>query len=324
MWLNTPRKRRTCGADSSVADSPFPRHVRTPARAVAETLAYTGCAAIAARLAEPSLDPSSLSLFFVAPIVFAAIRFGLWASLGASLLSTLAVNFLFVEPRYTFIVARGQDAVALVLFAGVGALTSAIAAQARRSALEAKARAAQAELLQRYAAQLAAAKDQTEIAQVAVDALSELSGCAARLIGADDAVFGGSASADAREAAKWAMSTKKPVLASSEDGPLTEWRFWPILRDRGAAWALGFGPAPDAPPETDAAAAQVAAHAGVALERARLAQDRTGQARSRARTVQGLVARGRLARPAYAALDDCFHAAKPAAFLGVARRGNAR
>ncbi|HRK63464.1 MAG TPA: ATP-binding protein, partial [Terricaulis sp.] len=127
--------------------------------------------------------------------------------------------------------------------------------------------------LQRYAAQLAAAKDQAEIAQIAVNALSALSGCAALLISADGVVFGGGASADAREAAKWAMSTKRPVLASSEDGPLTEWRFWPILRDRGAAWALGFGPAPDASPETDAAAAQVAAHAGVALERARLGQE---------------------------------------------------
>jgi K+-sensing histidine kinase KdpD len=256
-----------------VAGAPFPLQLRTPARAAAETLAYTGLAALGARLAEPLLDPQSLALFFVAPIVLAAIRFGLWASLGASLLSTLAMNFLFVEPRYTLIVARTQDAVALVLFAGVGVLASAIAAQARRSAIEAKHRAAEAELMQRYATQLAAAKDQKEIAQIAVTALSRLSGCAALLVGADGRVFGGSAGADAREAAQWAMSTKRPVLASSDEGPLTEWRFWPILRDRGAAWALGFGPALDAPPAMDAAAAQIAAHAGVALERARLSQE---------------------------------------------------
>lgn len=238
-----------------------------------ETLAYAGIAAFAAHLAEPTLDPQSLALFFVAPIVLAAIRFGLWASLGASLLSTLAMNFMFVEPRYTFIVARPQDGVALMLFAAVAVLASAIAAQARRSALEAQARAIEAERLQRYAAQLAAAKDEEEISRIAARTLSDVSGRPALLASADDRVFGDAASLDAREAAKWAMSSKRPLLASSPEGPLTEWSFWPILRGRDALWALGFGPAPDAPRDMGAAAAQIAAHAGVAFERAMLARE---------------------------------------------------
>lgn len=254
--------------------APTPTTARWPsaARALAETLAYTGLAALAARWAEPWLDPQSLALFFVAPIVLAAIRFGLWASLGASLLSTLAVNFLFVEPRYTFVVARAQDAVALTLFAAVGVLTSAMAAQARHNALQAKARAREAGLLERYATRLAAAKNQDEIARIATGALADLSGIPALLIGADGQVFGGAASMDAQESAKWAMSTKLPILASSPDGAITEWSFWPIIRDRSGVWALGFGPAQDARAEVESAAAQIAAHAGVALERARLAQ----------------------------------------------------
>ncbi len=90
-----------------------------------------GAAAVLSHLAETWLDPQSLALFFVVPIVLAAIRYGIRAALAASLLSVAAINFLFVEPRYTWAVARAQDLAALALFALVGALVSFIAERAR-------------------------------------------------------------------------------------------------------------------------------------------------------------------------------------------------
>lgn len=90
------------------------------------------CAAVlAAAIGERWLDPPSLALFFVVPIVLAAMRYGLRAALGASVLSAAAINFLFVEPRYTWAVARTQDLGALMLFAAVGILVSFIAERAR-------------------------------------------------------------------------------------------------------------------------------------------------------------------------------------------------
>jgi two-component system, OmpR family, sensor histidine kinase KdpD len=90
-----------------------------------------GVAALLARAAERWLDPQSLSLFFVVPIVIAAMRYGLGPSLGASVLSVAAINFLFVEPRFTLAVARPQDLAALLLFAAVGVLVSFVAERAR-------------------------------------------------------------------------------------------------------------------------------------------------------------------------------------------------
>jgi two-component system sensor histidine kinase KdpD len=90
-----------------------------------------GAAALVAQLAERWLDAQSLSLFFVVPVVIAAMRYGLWPALGASVLSVVAINFLFVEPRFTFAVARAQDLAALVLFAAVGVLVSIVAERAR-------------------------------------------------------------------------------------------------------------------------------------------------------------------------------------------------
>jgi two-component system sensor histidine kinase KdpD len=94
-------------------------------------MAMVGAAALMARFGERWLDPQSLALFFVVPIVLAAMRDGLWAALGASLLSVAAINFLFVEPRYTLAVARMQDFGALLLLGGVGVLVSVIAKRAR-------------------------------------------------------------------------------------------------------------------------------------------------------------------------------------------------
>jgi two-component system sensor histidine kinase KdpD len=90
-----------------------------------------GAAAVLALLGERWLDPQSLALFFVVPIVLAAMRYGLRAALAASLMSVAALNFLFVEPRYTLAVARLQDLAALTLFAAVGVLVSVVAERAR-------------------------------------------------------------------------------------------------------------------------------------------------------------------------------------------------
>ncbi len=100
-------------------------------RPAAATAAMVGVAALLANWGEYWLDPQSLSLFFVVPIVIAAMRYGLGPALGASVLSVAAINFLFVQPRYTLAVARPQDLAALLLLAAVGVLVSLVAARAR-------------------------------------------------------------------------------------------------------------------------------------------------------------------------------------------------
>lgn len=127
MWL---RGRGNAPKSGDVIDIAAPPWAKRWEPAVLTT-AMVGVAAFLAYAGERWLDPQSLALFFVVPIVLAAIGYGMRASLAASLLSVAAINFLFVEPRYTLAVARAQDVAALMLLATVGIVVSVIAESAR-------------------------------------------------------------------------------------------------------------------------------------------------------------------------------------------------
>ena len=247
--------------------------IRALSLPVIVTATMVALAATIAAGAERWLDPPSLALFFVVPIVVAAIRFGLWASLGAALLSSLAVNFLFVEPRHTLAVARTQDAAALALFASVGAIVSAIAARARSAALQAERRAQQASVLQQLAAGLAAGVSEADAANMVIKSLSEFTGQAAVLIAADDRMWGGDVTEPVRDAARWAMSTKQPFLPSLQAPVDVPWRFWPVQFGGRCEMAIGLPSHPPLPPDSTSILEQIAAQAGVAMERARVARE---------------------------------------------------
>jgi two-component system sensor histidine kinase KdpD len=251
---------------------PIPTPARPPLWAVVlGTLALTGLAIVAARLAERELDPQSLSLIFVVPIAIAAIRFGLFASLAAALLGTLALNYFFVEPRYTFDVARAQDGAALILFAAMGMLVSAIAAQARADAFAARLRAWEAVLLRDFAERLGGAASEEDIAETATVALGDLMQAPAALVSADERAWGAPLDAAARQAAKWCMSTKAPRTPSADAAVESPWSFWPIIVAGQATFALGARSYAPFSPEQSVAAGQIAAQTSVALERVRIA-----------------------------------------------------
>jgi two-component system sensor histidine kinase KdpD len=106
----------------------------------AEALAVTalvtaGGAAIAARIGLPNI-----SLIFVIPVLTAAVRHGLYASLWAAGLSVLAYDYFFLPPLYRFTISDPADVVALFFLLLVALVTSALAARGH-----ARARTAQRE-----------------------------------------------------------------------------------------------------------------------------------------------------------------------------------
>jgi two-component system sensor histidine kinase KdpD len=76
----------------------------------------------------------NVSLVYLLAVVFAAARHGIWPAVFASGLSFFAYNFFFIEPFYTFSVARPEEVLALFVFLAVAVLTSALAGRARDAA----------------------------------------------------------------------------------------------------------------------------------------------------------------------------------------------
>ena len=76
----------------------------------------------------------NLSMVFLFAVLVCAIRFGLWSAIGASLLSFLAYNFFFIDPRYTFTVAEPHELFSLLIFLAVAVATGTLAARLREQA----------------------------------------------------------------------------------------------------------------------------------------------------------------------------------------------
>jgi two-component system sensor histidine kinase KdpD len=87
---------------------------------------------------ERAVEIPNISLVFLAAILSSAVRYGLWPSLYAALLSTLAYNFFFIPPLYTFTIADPANVLALVFFTVVGVLTSNLTARLRRQIVAAR------------------------------------------------------------------------------------------------------------------------------------------------------------------------------------------
>ena len=106
---------------------------RTFCRSSGRRVAVAVAAAHRPRLTRITAFPN-LSMIFLMAVVFAAVTFGIWPAIYASVLSFLAYNFLFIEPLYTFTVAQPDELLALVVFLAISVITSTLAGRVREQA----------------------------------------------------------------------------------------------------------------------------------------------------------------------------------------------
>ncbi len=103
----------------------------------------------------PWIGLTNVDLIFLIAIVGVAVRFGLWPSLAASIMSALCYNFFFTRPYYNFTIADPTNVIAVVFFTIVAVIVSNVAARARIQALSAMARARTTEALYAFSRKLA-------------------------------------------------------------------------------------------------------------------------------------------------------------------------
>jgi two-component system, OmpR family, sensor histidine kinase KdpD len=94
-------------------------------------VALVGLVTVIGEIAPTYVRPTHLALMYLLAVLVTAIRFGLWPALIAAVLSVAALDYLFLQPLYSFDVNTPQDAL-LLAFLSVGAIiASGLAARLR-------------------------------------------------------------------------------------------------------------------------------------------------------------------------------------------------
>jgi two-component system sensor histidine kinase KdpD len=93
------------------------------------------------------LTLANSTMFYLLAVLVIAIRWGTVAALAAAFVSFLCLNFFFVTPFYTLIVADPRELLDLSVFLIVAVLAGQLAARARQRAEDARQRAYEQEIL---------------------------------------------------------------------------------------------------------------------------------------------------------------------------------
>lgn len=133
-----------------------------------EALAITALVAAGGIAIAERVELPNISLIFVIPVLSAAVRHGLFASLWAAALAVLAYDYFFLPPLYAFTIADLADVVALLFFLLVALVTSALAARTHAEARTAQREARTTAQLYDFSRKIAGVADLDDLLWIVV------------------------------------------------------------------------------------------------------------------------------------------------------------
>lgn len=279
---------------------PAPRKLPDLFSAGAPPVAYLLSAAavavtiVAGRGLSAAIPLPNVSLIFLLAVLFAAVQFGIWPAVFASVLSFAGYNFFFIDPLYTFTVARPHELLALLVFLAVAVLTSALAGRARYQARAAAGRARSTLRLYDFARRMSGIAAPGAVAEgAAIELHAGLQRPALILLPrSGDLVLAASwPPEDALDpatlsAARWAFEKAEAAGADTGTLPSVPWYFVPLATQGGPIGVIGVADVVDGiklDGEARTLLGTVAELTAAALDRARLARE-IGEARAQAET----------------------------------------
>jgi two-component system sensor histidine kinase KdpD len=126
-------------------------------KAVADVLGSVVAATGIVAVLDSFTSATGLGVVYLLAVLFVAIRRGEATALATAVLSVLALNFFFIEPRHRLTISDSENVVALIVFLIAAIVVGRLALAARARAVEAEDRARQATAREREAELLAAA-----------------------------------------------------------------------------------------------------------------------------------------------------------------------
>ena len=232
----------------------------------------------------PLMGLENVDLVLLTAIVGIALRFGLGPSLLATVAASLAYNFFFLPPVYTFTIIDPTNVAAFVLFTIVAVVVSNMAARGRAHTVTALERVRTIESLYAFSRKLAGVGPLDDVLWATVYQIALMLKVRVVLLlpdGGSIAVKAGYPPEDALEeadlaAAKWAWEKDRTAGRGSDTLPGAKWLFTPMRTGRGAIGILGIdrdGPDPPLTADQRRLLHALIDQAALAVERVRLVED---------------------------------------------------
>ena len=237
------------------------------------------------------LDLADVAMLYILCITVVATRYGHWAALLASVMSVAALDFFFIPPRFTFAVQDVRHVGTFGVMLGVGWVVANLAERIRAQARLALEREYHTGALYRLGTRLAEGGDAQAIQDRVETYLCATLGMQALVLLSDRtgqlqprAMPGLALATDELAVAQWALDHGVPAGRGTRTLPGSRGLFLPMTGSEAPVGVLALFQDPGRIPDPAAAKGlplALAAQLSLALERARLAEDRA-EARLRA------------------------------------------
>jgi two-component system sensor histidine kinase KdpD len=226
----------------------------------------------------------NVSLVFVVPILWMAISKGLGPALFAALLATLAYNYFFLPPVYSFTIADPANVVGLALFSVVAIVAANLAAFARKQATLSRRQNEKMATLNAFSRTLAGLDNLIDLLRASARQLAELLRVRAVFLLPRDgrmtviAGYPHTESVDSADiaAAQWCWEHGAVAGRGSATLPGARRRFVPLTTGTGAVGVVGLdwdGADVLASPEEISLLESLLDQTAVSIERIQLADD---------------------------------------------------
>lgn len=231
------------------------------------------------------IDIGSLSVIYLVVVLGMGARYGLLPALLTAVVSFLAYNFFFTEPRLSFAVAQFESVAAIFIFLIGAVFTGTLAARLRQQVATMRLSQRRTEMLYDFAKRIAVKSDLDDVLYAGAYHIAATLGCHSLILmpgasGELEQVQGYPSIEEeldprAAAAARWAYEKNEPAGAGTTTLPTSEWMFVPLA----AATPLGVvglqftDPRRGAVPEVRRLLRAVEDQVAVAIERTRMATD---------------------------------------------------
>jgi two-component system sensor histidine kinase KdpD len=230
------------------------------------------------------LGVSVISLVFLTAVLASAITYGLWPALAASLASTLAYNFFFLPPLYTFTITDPQNVITLFFFAVVALIASNLTSRVRSQALAARQRAKTTEDLYLFSRKLGSAVTLDDLLWATAYQIALMLKLTVVILLPEEGtitVRSGYPPEDTLDeadlaAAKWCWQNDHAAGRGADTLPGAKRLFLPIRTGRGPVGVVGLGSEREGPllsPDQRRLLDALCDQAALAIERTTLAHD---------------------------------------------------